>query len=209
MHSTVAVRDVEENEELFTLSYSSTLTTKNSALNTLKKTELGGLEKWAALALTIIYEDGQGQDSAWWPYLSILPTTFDTPIFWSPSEIEELQGSAVRNKIGKEKADQLFTKELLPIVQADSAIYGRHAPSFAGPNAVENVLQIGHRVATLIHAYGFDLDPDIASDKEQEVEDEGEDEDLDKGMVPLADLLNADGDLNNVSGVASCTWVLC
>ena len=149
-----------------------------------------------------MYEDGKGQHSAWWPYLNILPVTFDTPIFWSPSELEELQGSAVRNKIGKKEADKLFIEELLPVVQADSEAFGCHATSFTGPHAVEKFLQICHRTATLVHAYSFDLDPDVASDAEIEVEDEDEDnEELEKGMVPLADLFNADGDLNNVNGL--------
>ena len=200
IHIKAAVRDIEQDEELFSIAYSSVLTTENSSLHTIKHKDLKSLEPWAALALTIIYEDDKGQESAWWPYLSILPTTFDTPIFWSSAELEELQTCAVRWKIGKEKADEYFVKNLLPMVQFDPAVFGCHASCFTRPDGVAKLLRMCHRVATLIFAYGFDIDPDLASDQEQVLEDDDvADDDFKKGMVPLADLFNADGDRNNVS----------
>lgn len=36
-----------------------------------------------------------GIQMKWGPYLRTLPTTFDTPMFWSAEELEELQGTAV------------------------------------------------------------------------------------------------------------------
>lgn len=44
--------------------------------------------------------DGRGQSrddiqTKWEPYIRTLPTTFDTPMFWSAEELEELQGTAV------------------------------------------------------------------------------------------------------------------
>lgn len=44
--------------------------------------------------------DGGGQDqddvhTKWGPYMRTLPTTFDTPMFWSAEELEELQGTSV------------------------------------------------------------------------------------------------------------------
>jgi SET domain-containing protein 6 len=68
-------------------------------------------------------------------------------------------------------------------------------------------------MATLIMAYGFDIDksPDNAdADDESEEEDvlvsddeEDQDQVTSKGMVPLADLLNASAANNNVCSFAS------
>ncbi|KAL9129133.1 MAG: hypothetical protein Q9217_002343 [Psora testacea] len=194
----LATRDIEKDEELFTLPLSDVLTTENSALNSTLQGKLSRLQTWDALVLTMIYEDGRGKDSTWWPYLSILPTEFDTLIYWSTSELAELQGSAVVGKIGKDEADEHFRNDLFPIVQTDPTLFGRHAKAFTGSNAEADFVRLGHRMATLILAYGFDLEPVISSeDDEEENEDANLPVDLEKGMVPLADLLNADGDLNN------------
>ena len=157
----------------------------------------------------MIHEHGQGHESRWSPYFEILPKVFDTLIYWSPSELAELEGSAVLNKIGKTDADACFTKILLPIVQQDPDLFGRFSGDFKGTNARNVLLTLAHRMATLIMAYGFDLEAESLSlDDEGEEEEQEEEEmngssqsayELNKGMVPLADLFNADGPLNNVS----------
>ena len=198
--STVAVRDVREDEGLFTIALSDVLMMENSSIYHIKQQELDRLQTWDALVLTMIYEHGKGEDSAWWPYLNVLPTNFDTLVYWSPSELAELQGSAVVGKVGKHEADEHFNNTLLPIVQRDPTIFGHYSKAFIGAHAEASFVRICHRMATLIQAYSFDLDVGPLSDEEDE---DNEDEivagDLKKGMVPLADLLNADGDLNNVS----------
>lgn len=150
----------------------------------------------------MIYEDGLGEKSTWWPYLNILPRDFDTLIYWSSDELAELQGSAVLDKIGKTDADESFKKCLLPLVQQNAEIFGRHAQAFAGTDAESALLGLAHRMATLIMAYGFDLEAGSStSGDEDEDEADGSSQsayELNKGMVPLADLFNADGDLNNV-----------
>ena len=58
-------------------------------------------------------------------------------------------------------------------------------------------------------AYAFDIEKSEDDDDEGDANDESymtddEDEQLPKGMVPLADLLNADADRNNVSSRIFC-----
>ena len=67
---------------------------------------------WTGLMLCMLWEEGQGASSKWhgffrmfifYPYFllgsraapAILPKSFDTPMFWSESELEELKGTAV------------------------------------------------------------------------------------------------------------------
>lgn len=147
----------------------------------------------------MIYEDGQEQQSPWWFYLNVLPIEFDTLIYWSPAELAELDGSAVLNKIGKEEAEQAFTKILLPIVNAHANVFGKHCEAFKGPDAAKTLINLAHRMATLIMACGFDLENEPGSEEIEEIDGSSQSVyELHKGMVPLADLFNADADLNNV-----------
>ena len=148
----------------------------------------------------MIHELAQGESSKWWPYLQILPHTFDTLIYWSPSELAELEGSAVLDKIGKDEADASFANILLPIVDQNLDLFGHFSKDFSGDNAKETLLEIAHRMATLIMAYGFDLEAEeTSSDEEEDMDGSSQSAyELNKGMVPFADLFNADGHVNNV-----------
>lgn len=152
-----------------------------------------------SLILTMIYEDGQGERSKWWQYFKILPREFDTLMYWSPTELAELQASSVTKKVGKDDANLAFVQYLLPVVKDHTELFGEHSSIFRGPKAEEALLEIAHRMGTLIMAYAFDL--------ENEAEEEGYDGDesslngLNKAMVPLADIFNADGELMNVNHI--------
>ena len=151
----------------------------------------------------MIYEDGLVEQSQWWPYLDLLPAEFDTLIYWSPAELEELKGSAVIEKIGKEEAEISFVKLLLPAVQNHASLFGKYSSTFAGPRAQESLIKLSHRMATLIMAYGFDLENEPSSGEEDEADGSSQSVyELNKGMVPLADMFNADADLNNVGHAA-------
>ena len=196
----VSTTAIKKDEELFSVPQSAVLTAQNSSLQQVNPAILERLDSWNALVLCMIHEDGQGEKSRWWPYLRILPTEFDTLIYWTDSELSELQGSAVLSKIGKYDADASFTNILLPIIQQHHQAFGRYAKDFCAPNAKTVLLDLAHRMATLIMAYGFDLEAeDESSDEEEEIDGSSQSAyELNKGMVPLADLFNADGYLNNV-----------
>lgn len=191
---------------MFSVAHSDVLTVQNSSLQKVKPAMLAHLDAWNSLVLVMIYEHGLGTKSNWWPYLSILPKGFDTLIYWSPEELAELQGSAVLDKIGKDDADVSFKKCLLPVVRNNAELFGHHANAFSGPDAEIALLELAHRMATIIMAYGFDLESGLSSSSEYEEDDEADGSsqsayELNKGMIPLADLFNADGDLNNVGSI--------
>ncbi len=119
-----------------------------------------------------------------------------TLIYWSSSELVELEGSAVLNKIKKDDADESFKRLLLPVVQQQPELFGRHSQEFAQDNASTVLLDLAHRMASLIMAYGFDIEKDSFSSEEEDDEEEADGSsqlayELNKGMVPLADLFNA------------------
>lgn len=155
------------------------------------------LDSWSSLILVMIYEYFQGEKSPWKPYFDVLPSTFDTPMFWSENELDQLQASHMRHKIGKADAENMFRKTLLPIIRSNSGIFGGESRSD------DDLVEIAHRMGSTIMAYAFDLEND---EDEEEEETDGWVEDREgksmMGMVPMADILNADAEFNVCVGVS-------
>lgn len=150
----------------------------------------------------MLYEYLNGDASNWAAYFSVLPSEFDTLMHWTEDELAELQASAVVNKIGKEGANEKFLEELIPVIKEFAPVFfadDKRAQQRAEEMRDERNLLPMHRMGSLIMAYAFDVEPSVLK---KDVDEEGyasedEDEALPKGMVPLADMLNADGDRNN------------
>ena len=121
-------------------------------------------------------------------------------MFWNPAELAELGGSAVLDKIGRAEAEQNFKTSIIPFMKANKFLF-----PVDDRDADSTFLQLSHLAGSLIMAYAFDLakndDTDEDADEEGFVEDD--EEDPAKGMIPFADMLNADADRNNVSGTLS------
>ena len=188
-------------EELFTISLTDVLSVKTSSLS---RTHLGTilqqLDEWLALSLVLLFEMGQREKSRWFHYLKALPTAFDTLMHWTGPELLELRGCAVLDKIGKAEAEKIFTDQLLPIMKRNAYMFPQFQAS-AGVTSIDATLIKGaHAMATLIMAYAFDLEDesdDMVSDDSSSIPS------LPKGMVPLADMFNADGERNNVRATVS------
>ncbi|PSR99044.1 hypothetical protein PHLCEN_2v4201 [Hermanssonia centrifuga] len=123
----IALRDIPEGHTLFTIPRDLTLSTRTSALPSL----LGNVEwkrfgldvGWAGLILCMLWEEAQGPLSKWSGYISVLPSEFDTPMFWSLTELEELKGTAVVDKIGKDDAERDFYDKVIPTVQSRPELF--------------------------------------------------------------------------------------
>lgn len=195
----VALDDIDESEELFSIPHDTVLNPYNSELRQHIPEEFASLGPWFSLVLVMMYEFSKGQASRWWPYLEILPNHFDTLIHWSQSELAELQGSAVLSKIGKEAADRAFIETLLPLAIKHAGLFGEFAIQLRTANPKDFFLGLAHRMATLVMAYAFDLETVYRPEDEDEDGFLSDEDDPPKGMVPLADLLNAEAERNNVS----------
>ncbi|MCJ1247206.1 hypothetical protein MMC30_004420 [Trapelia coarctata] len=194
----IAVEDIEENEMLFRIPHSTVLSASSSDLKEQIPNELAVLDPWLSLVLVMIYESSKGRASRWWQYWEVLPHEFDTLVYWSPTQLAELQGSAVVSKIGKEDADKAFIASLLLLATKHAELFGAYATTLADPDAERGFLTLAHRMASLIMAYAFDIE---GEEKAEEADENGflsdDEENPPKGMVPLADMLNANGDRNN------------
>lgn len=153
------------------------------------------LDSWGSLILVMLYEYLQGSASKWKPYLDILPQTFDTPLFWSEAELKELEGTSLTTeKIGKKESDEMLRSRILPIITKHVDIF---YPQGAERLSEDELLSLAHRMGSTIMAYAFDLENE---GEQSDDEEDGWVEDRDgktlMGMVPMADMLNANAEFN-------------
>jgi hypothetical protein len=157
------------------------------------------LDSWSSLILVMIYEFLKEDDSLWKPYFDVLPETFDTPMFWSDEELDELQASSVRDKIGKDEAESMFFSHIIPVIRKNSDLF----PSSLDM-ADDQLIALAHRMGSTIMSYAFDLENDDEPEDDTEEWVEDRDGKSMMGMVPMADILNADAEFN-----VSCDKTTC
>src|SRR5271155_5410946 len=91
----------------------------------------------------------QRKNSRWSPYFAVLPSKLDSLVFWSPSELADLQASAIIRKIGKADAETIFHQKVAPL------------------SLVNGTVELFHQMASTIMAYAFDIPQgDLRSDFE-------------------------------------------
>ncbi|THW19297.1 SET domain-containing protein RMS1 [Aureobasidium pullulans] len=214
----IATSDIPAETDLFTITRKSVISVENSELSKklpriftgLKNLDADGddgmadgddeeeslsmPDPWLDLIMVMVYEYLQGDNSAWKTYFEVLPNSFDTLMFWGQSELNELQASAVKDKVGKESADEMFKTKVLPVVKAhEDVFYSAGAQKLSD----EQIVELAHRMGSIIMAYAFDLEN---NDEDEDDEQEGWVQDLEgtqaMGMVPMADMLNADAEFN-------------
>jgi SET domain-containing protein 6 len=116
-------------------------------------------------------------------------------MFWPPAELSELQASALVAKVGKEEADRMITSKILPVVRAHDHVF---FPPACHRLDDAHLLELAHRMGSAIMAYAFDLEKDDDNDGADEDDEWVEDREGKTmlGMVPMADILNADAEFN-------------
>lgn len=149
-------------------------------------------DPWSTLIIVLIYEYFKGDQSKWKPYMDVLPPSFETPMFWSDAEVDELQASATRSKIGKTNAEEMFHTKILPVIRGNPDVF-----QASQAKSDEELIQLAHRMGSTIMSYAFDFqneDEEEEDDSEEWVEDREAKSAM--GMVPMADILNADAEYN-------------
>ncbi|KAI0001251.1 hypothetical protein BJV74DRAFT_876781 [Russula compacta] len=214
----LALRDLQQEHTLFTLPRQLTLSTRTSSLPSLvgeRDWKKHGLHiGWAGLILCLMWEAAQGSSSEWSTYLASLPIAFDTPMFWSSQDLEQL-----RDKIGKEQAENDYLDKVVPLLKSRTDLFGEEYPNpdfsleayhIMGSRILSRSFQVESQSTidnidssqTPAHEdVEMSLDESSAqalnNDDLDETEDDrdssdGEDDDpANVAMVPLADMLNA------------------
>ena len=192
----VALEDIRKDSELFTVPPSGIISAANSSLFTLLPSESSSEireDAWLALILVLIYE--YLHESNFRPYMELLPTHFDTLMYWSDTELEELQASPIREKIGKKEAEEKFMTSVIPTVNRYADVF---YPSGSRQLKHDELTALAHRAGSIIMAYAFDL---LQEDDSEKVDEDGyivdnDEVGLEKGLVPMADMLNGGADPN-------------
>lgn len=152
---------------------------------------------WTLLILMLIREHLRGEASPWKAYLDILPQEFDTPMFWGEADVAELQASSVVGKIGRAEADAMLRAKVVSVLRANEDVFFPAGAETAGVDDAQ-LLALAHRMGSAIMAYAFDLDKDEGEGEEDNEDGWVEDREGRSalGMVPMADILNADAEFN-------------
>ncbi|CAE6415561.1 unnamed protein product [Rhizoctonia solani] len=219
----IAMKDIPKGHVLFEIPRNILLSTRTCTLKSkLTSIEWEGLGKgWTPLILCMMWEAARGSDSIWDGYLDTMPTRFDTPMFWPISELEELRGTSIAEKIGREDAEKEYTELVIPLLKS--------RPDLFLPSHLDTYYNLGqfHIMGSRILSRSFQVEedetdeenPDVSMESSksmdvdrsreedniptetQEVEngqEDGGDSDSEDGekvedvaMVPMADMLNA------------------
>ncbi|KAH7339918.1 hypothetical protein B0J17DRAFT_657309 [Rhizoctonia solani] len=115
----IAVKDIPKGHVLFEIPRNILLSTRTCTLKSkLTSTEWESLGKgWAPLILCMMWEAAKGSESIWDGYLANMPIRFDTPMFWPISELEELRGTSIEEKIGREDAEKDYIERVAPLLK--------------------------------------------------------------------------------------------
>ncbi|KAF8694403.1 Rubisco LSMT substrate-binding, partial [Rhizoctonia solani] len=73
---------------------------------------------WTPLILCMMWEAAKGNGSIWEGYLETMPIRFDTPMFWPITDLEELRGTSIADKIGREEAEKDYIERLVPLLKS-------------------------------------------------------------------------------------------
>ncbi|KDQ21492.1 hypothetical protein BOTBODRAFT_99899 [Botryobasidium botryosum FD-172 SS1] len=173
----VALRDIQENEIIFSIPRDLLLSTRTCTL----RTELGenAWKKlgngWAGLMLCMMWENAKGASSKWAGYFEIMPNTFHSLMFWTPDELSELTGSTVLDKIGKNEAEKDYHERVVPILKDRPDLFPpSHLDSHYGLNMYHIM---GSRILSRsFHVEEWKGNHSDSDDEEEHEEDGGEEQ---------------------------------
>ncbi|KAI0314231.1 SET domain-containing protein [Amylostereum chailletii] len=173
----LALRDLPEGYTLFSLPRELTLSTRTSSLlgrlGTSAWKEHGLHVGWAGLILCMMWEAALGADSKWSAYLGLLPSSFDTPMFWTEEELMELKATAVVDKLGKDQAEKDYREKIVPVLQSRPDL-------FPEDRAHHFSLESYHLMGSRILSRSFQVEKwDSGSDGEEDAPKASESMDVD------------------------------
>ncbi|ORX40881.1 hypothetical protein BD324DRAFT_612434 [Kockovaella imperatae] len=206
-YGAVALQDLPEQTRLFSIPDKMILSGYAGGLEeVLTAEELESLgHGWARLILVMMREESKGESSSWAWYFRNLPKQFETPMFWSANDLEELKGTDIESRIGRDEAEQDYHDKIMPILRAHPDVFPPSSPHFTveayhlqGSRILSRSFTISHlravRAAGGVLGSGpGDSGARGADDEDSESEpEEWEEEDWDvPAMMPMADMLNA------------------
>jgi SET domain-containing protein 6 len=156
----------------------------------------------------------------WGFYFSILPKNFDTPMFWNDEDLEELRGTGIPSKIGKDEATKDYLEKVRPYIRERAHIffgsifdskpledlidehYSLHQFHLMGSRILSRSFHVKDAKEGVLGEEGKEYDDretkSDSGDDSSDDEDDEESEDIETiSMVPMADMLNARSGCDN------------
>ncbi|KAF9481573.1 SET domain-containing protein [Pholiota conissans] len=168
----VALKDIPEGHTVFSIPRTLVLSTRTSQLpNRFGEVPWRGFglhEGWSGLMLCMMWEAALGAQSKWGPYFDIMPSTFDTPMFWNDIDLAELQGTSVVEKLGREQANKDYNEKVIPAMQSRPDLFNQEDIS------TRYSLETFHIMGSRILSRSFTLEKtDDAAEKDAHDDDVG------------------------------------
>ncbi|OWT40334.1 SET domain-containing protein 6 [Cryptococcus neoformans Bt1] len=192
-YGAVAVKDIEEGTPLFHIPDDLILSPYTSDLKDhLDASEWDQLNKgWAQLILVLMWETIKGSKSRWAGYLANMPVTFETPMFWTEQQREQLAGTDIADRIGREDAEAEYTSVLAPFIKAHPDLFPIDSPHITiDAFHIQGSRILSRSFTVPLHRFGRSQSQ-TRSDSNSEMEGDGEEEEEVVVMIPFADMLNA------------------
>ncbi|KAI8450555.1 hypothetical protein BY996DRAFT_4587287 [Phakopsora pachyrhizi] len=125
--------------------------------------------------------DGDDQNN-WGPYFDLMPEEFDTLMFWSEEELDELKGSTILDKIGRQEAESDYFGLIEPFIRSRPDLFP--VPNLADGWEDFYGLQVYHRMGSLVLSRSFNIKHLIKSKdfKVEKRDDDGYESDCGRGM---------------------------
>lgn len=212
-HGLIATQDIQAGTILFSIprppiSTSPLLTIGTSdLLNKLSSSELGKISRnWIPLLTTMMWERARGYDqsipsqTSWRPYFEMMPTEFDTLMFWSDEELKELQASTVLETIGREEAEADYHQIVVPLIRSRPDLFPIPTSNQVKAWTWDDFysLKVYHLMGSLALSRSFEVNVSPQSDDHH---DEGEEVDDEKSVEDQ----DENGDVSMTAASASST----
>ncbi|XAO21820.1 hypothetical protein I312_100576 [Cryptococcus bacillisporus CA1280] len=191
-YGAVAVKDIEEGTPLFHVTDNLILSPYTSDLKDhLDASEWDQLNKgWAQLILVMMWETIKGSKSRWAEYLANMPVTFETPMFWTKQQRDQLLGTDIADRIGREDAEAEYTSLLAPFIKAHPDLFPVDSPHITiDAFHIQGSRILSRSFTVPLHRFGRSQSQSQSDGNETESDDEEEEEVV--VMIPFADMLNA------------------
>lgn len=127
---------------------------------------------WCPLILMLMYEHWRakhGVQPSWGPYFGmflvnadVMPSKFDTPMFWKQSELEALAGTDIVEKIGQADAERDYTECVLPYIRQFPELFVKKQGDEAEQDIAQFYsLEMYHRMGSSILSRSFNVKRDL------------------------------------------------
>ena len=125
-----AAREIEAGEKTISIPWKLTMNCESVQKTPLGKAIDSSMPEDEILALHLMFEKTRRSESFWYLFIQSLPETFNTPLFWSMDELNELKGTNVfeLTKMMKKQLHHDYETMHLPLMESHPDLFPQPLP---------------------------------------------------------------------------------